>query len=297
MPEGDTIHRVAAALRTALVDKKMVRFEAPRLIGIVPRAGRTIERVESHGKHLEIEWDDGIILHTHMRLSGSWHVYRKDDSWQRPHREMRALIEVADWTAVCFNAPVVETYRAPDAHRHPGLGGLGPDLCRADADLRRCIEALLAYDDPQATVAEVLLDQRVFCGVGNVYRSEVLWACELSPFARVSALAEADAVRLVHVAAKLLRANLQSAERVTTPGVRGGLAVYGRTGQRCPRCAESIEMRRAGSHARVLYWCPGCQVRLDPRHPRVGDDDPTDRHPAARKFLDDTPWRRRSAAS
>ena len=84
MPEGDTIHRAAAALRTALVDKKMVRFEAPRLIGVVPRAGRTIERVESHGKHLEIEWDDGIILHTHMRMSGSWHVYRKDDSWQRP---------------------------------------------------------------------------------------------------------------------------------------------------------------------------------------------------------------------
>ena len=113
MPEGDTIHRAAAALRTALVDKKMVRFEAPRLIGVVPRAGRTIERVESHGKHLEIEWDDGIILHTHMRMSGSWHLYRKDDSWQRPHREMRALIEVPDWTAVCFNAPVVETYRGP----------------------------------------------------------------------------------------------------------------------------------------------------------------------------------------
>ena len=238
MPEGDTIHRAAAALRTALVDKKMVRFEAPRLIGVVPRAGRTIERVESHGKHLEIEWDDGIILHTHMRMSGSWHVYRKDDSWQRPHREMRALIEVPDWTAVCFNAPVVETYRAPDVHRHPGLGGLGPDLCRPDADLRRCIDALLAYDDPQATVAEVLLDQRVFCGVGNVYRCEVLWVCEMSPFARVSALAEADAVRLVHVAAKLLRANLQSAERITVPGLRGGLAVYGRTGQRCPRCAR-----------------------------------------------------------
>ena len=126
----------------------MVRFEAPRLVGVVPRAGRTIERVESHGKHLEIEWDDGIILHTHMRMSGSWHVYRKDDSWQRPHREMRALIEVADWSAVCFNAPVVETYRAPDVHRHPGLGGLGPDLCRPDADLRRCIDALLAVRRP-----------------------------------------------------------------------------------------------------------------------------------------------------
>ena len=107
------------------------------------------------------------------------------------------------------------------------------------------MEALLAYDDPRATVAEVLLDQRVFCGVGNVYRSEVLWACELSPFAQVSALSETDAVRLVHVAAKLLRANLQGPARITVPGVRGGLAVYSRTGQRCPRCAASISHGRA----------------------------------------------------
>jgi endonuclease VIII len=136
----------------------------------------------------------------------------------------------------------------------------------------------------------------VFCGVGNVYRCEVLWVCEMSPFARVSALAEADAVRLVHVAAKLLRANLQSAARVTVPGLRGGLAVYGRTGQRCPRCAQSIEMRRAGSPARVLYWCPGCQLRLDPRDWRDPDDTPMDPHPAAAKFLADVPWRRGAAS-
>jgi endonuclease-8 len=291
MPEGDTIHRTASALRTALVDKKMVRFEAPRLIGVTPRAGRTVERVESHGKHLEIEWDDGIILHTHMRMSGSWHLYRTDESWQRPHRQMRVLIEVDGWVAVCFNAPVVETYRTPDASRHPGLGGLGPDLCRTDADLGRCVQSLLAFDDPHASMAEVLLDQRVFCGVGNVYRCEVLWVCELSPFAPVSSVPEPDAVRLVNVAAKLLRANLQQAERVTVPGVRGGLAVYGRSGQRCQRCGSTIEMRRTGAHARVLYWCPGCQVRYDPRLARPDDSKSMDPHPAATKFLDDLPWR------
>ena len=117
MPEGDTIHRTAAALRTALVDKKMVRFDAPRLIGVVPRAGRTIVGVEATGKHLEIEWDDGIILHTHMRMSGSWHLYRIGEPWQRPHREMRALIVNESWEAVCFNAPVVETYREPNLSR------------------------------------------------------------------------------------------------------------------------------------------------------------------------------------
>jgi endonuclease VIII len=291
MPEGDTIHRTAAALRSALIDKKMVRFDAPRLIGITPRAGRTVEQVESHGKHLEIGWDDGVILHTHMRMSGSWHLYRSGESWQRPHHQMRALIEVPGWVAVCFNAPVVETYRTPDASRHPGLGGLGPDLCRVDADLDRCVELLMSFDDPRRSLAEVLLDQRVFCGVGNVYRCEVLWSGELSPFAPIGTLPAPDAVRLVNLAAKLLRANLHHAERITVPGVKGGLAVYGRSGQRCQRCSETIEARRVGEHARTLYWCPGCQVRLDPRHVRE-DSGQMDRHPAATKFLDDLPWRR-----
>jgi endonuclease VIII len=88
--------------------------------------------------------------------------------------------------AVCFNAPVVETYRLKDPHRHPGFGSLGPDLCDPDADLAECVRRLRRYDDPDRIIAEVLLDQRVLCGVGNVYRCEVLWACELSPFAPVS---------------------------------------------------------------------------------------------------------------
>lgn len=286
VPEGDTIHRAAAALRTALVDKKMVRFDAPRLIGVVPTAGRSVERVESRGKHLEIEWDDGIILHTHMRRSGSWHLYRDGEPWQRPHGQMRALIETDAWVAVCFNAPTVETYREPNASRHPGLGRLGPDLCRPDADLGRCVEMLLAYADPTTPIAEVLLDPRVFCGVGNVYRSEVLWACEISPWAPVGELPQTVALRLVNVAANLLRANIHRVERVSLPGVPGGLAVYGRSGQGCPRCDETVRARRVGEHDRVLYWCPGCQTRHAPRR-RFVDDTPSDQHPAAKLFREE----------
>jgi endonuclease-8 len=298
MPEGTMIHRTAAAMRTALVDEKMVRFEAPRLIGVVPRAGRTIEAVESHGRHLEVRWDDGIILHTNLRLSGSWHLYRTGESWQLPHREVRALIEVEGWRAVCFNAPVVETYRVPDALRHPGLRGVGPDLSRPDADLHRCVELLRAYDDPNATLAEVLLDPLVFFGVGNVFRCEVLWAGQLSPFARVGDLPQADAVRLVNVAAKLVRANLTQASRPTVPGVER-FAVYGRPGQRCWRCGDTIASRRTGEQSRILYWCPGCQVRFDPRRSRRDDtqwmDEPElvmDPHPAARRFLAERHWHR-----
>jgi len=293
MPEGDTIHRAASAMRTALGGKAMTRFDAPRLIGPVPQAGRTIEKVESHGKHLEIEWDNGMILHTHMRLSGSWHLYRQGEKWRRPYEQMRASLENADWVAVCFNAPLVETYRRPDKRRHPGMGRLAPDLCRPDADLGLLVNLLLSYPDADERIAEVMLDQRVMHGVGNVYRCEVLWATGISPFARVGDLSEADAVRLVNTAASQVRAHIDHPERVTANDVSGGLAVYGRNGQRCPRCTGSVDMRRMGLHNRILYWCPGCQTHLDPRVLRNPDDTPVmDPHPAAQRFLADLPWNR-----
>ena len=144
------------------------------------------------------------------------------------------------------------------------------------------------YAETDAIVADVLLDQRVMAGVGNVYRSEVLWVCELSPFALVGDLDHRDHIELVRTSAKLLRANLERPERITAPGVPGGLAVYGRNGQRCPRCAGIVTVTRAGQHRRLVYWCPECQTRLDARpmpEPAVDDDTPTDRHPAAVLFL------------
>jgi endonuclease-8 len=292
MSEGDTIHRAASALRTALAGKMMIRFDAPSLVGPSPQAGRVVERVESHGKHLEIEWGDGLILHTHMRMSGSWHLYRTGDQWRKGYRQMRATMEVEDWVAVCFNAPVVETYRVPDRRRHPGMGRLGPDMCKPDTDLGAVVNLLLSYPDASERLGEVLLDQRVMCGVGNVYRCEVLWADELSPFAPVGELSEHDAVRIANTAASLLRANLHNTDRVTAPGVKGGLAVYGRNGQPCHRCGGTIASRRVGQNRRLLYWCPGCQVHLHPKAVRPADDTPMDPHPAAAKFLADLPWNR-----
>ena len=106
----------------------------------------------------QIQWDDALILHTHMRMTGSWHLYRSGERWRKPPRQARVVIEVPEWVAVCFNAPVVETYRSMDRRRHPGFGGLGPDLCDPAADLRECVRALLRYPDPDRPIAEVLLD-------------------------------------------------------------------------------------------------------------------------------------------
>ena len=277
----------------------MSRFDAPRLVGPRPTATRVIERVESHGKHLEIVWDDGLVLHTHLRLSGSWHLYRVGERWRRPMDHMRVVIEVADWVAVCFDAPVVETYREYDRFRHPGFGRLGPDLCTAtDEELTECARRIGEYPDPQATIADVLLDQHVACGVGNVFRSEVLWACELSPFATIESLEPIDCVHVINAATRMLRANVQNGHRVTVASAPGGLAVYARNGQRCARCGDTVKLKRVGEHARALYWCPGCQtlhhpVPAAPTAPAEREMDP---HPAAARYLADLPWRKTSIA-
>ena len=288
MPEGDTIHRAAAALRTALVGRQMVGFEAPRLTGPSPRVGRTIESVAAHGKHLEILWDDDVVLHTHMRMTGSWHLYRRDERWRKPRRMARVVIETIEWVAVCFNAPVVETYRADSFVRHPNSGRLGPDLCRDDADLDECVRRMMNYSDPTRTIAEVLLDQRVVCGVGNVYRCEVLWACEIHPYAPVGILPQSACVELVRTAATMLRANLHHTARITNSDVPGGLAVYGRNHQRCDRCRGIIAVEQHGQPPRLLYWCPECQTGCQPA-PRRDDSDgmarATDPHPAGAHFV------------
>jgi hypothetical protein len=116
--------------------------------------------------------------------------------------------------------------------------------------------------DVEATMDEVLLDQRIACGVGNVYKSEVLWAVGVHPFTQLGAVPIEVRAQLIETASRLLRANLRTSRRITT--ARAGLAVYGRFGKPCPRCSTPIEVRRHGEQARVTYWCPGCQVMLAP---------------------------------
>lgn len=292
MSDGGSTNRSASALRTALSGQTMIRFDAPKLIGPVPQAGRIVEHVESRGKHLNITWDDGLVLDTNLRMTGSWHLYRRGERWRRPYEQMRAALEVDHWVAVCFGAPVVETHRLPDMRRHPGMGRLGADLCQPGADLGAVVNLLLTHPEPESRLAEVLLDQRVMRRVGNVFRCEVLWATEMSPYATIGSLSEHDAIRVVNTAATMLRKNLNQVGPRPAPGMTGGLAVYGRNGQRCQRCGGTVDCRQMGEYNRILYWCPGCQVHLDPKIEKSSDDTPMDPHPAAQRYLADLPWNR-----
>ncbi len=194
MPEGDTIHRAASRLGRAIGGKQLVRIEAPRWAGRLPEVGESVESVAAVGKHLHIGFSGGLVLATHMRMTGSWHLYRPGERWRKAPSTMRVLVGTPDWDAVCFSAPDVTFSAAPTDTDH-----LGPDLCTPDADLDECVRRFELLD-PAATVAEALLDQRVCCGVGNVFKSEVCWALRLDPFTPVADVDDAMRRSLVEVA-------------------------------------------------------------------------------------------------
>lgn len=261
MPEGDTIFRSAAALDRALAGRVLVRFEAARLTSRPFRPGTTVTGVEARGKHCLVHFDDGRTLHTHMRMTGSWHLYRPGERWRKRPGAARAVIEVAPtadrdgWVAVCFAAPVVEL--VDDAAT--ATGHLGPDLCRPDVDLDEAVRRMAELTPPDRTIGEALLDQRVASGVGNVYKCEACFAGGVDPATPVADVDEATRRRLLDLAGRQLRANVGTLDRTTTTW--GGLAVYGRDGRPCRRCGTPIRSARQGRDRRITYWCPACQPR------------------------------------
>jgi endonuclease-8 len=262
VPEGDTIFRAAAQLRGALVGKELVELELRRdpRGRRPPEPGTTITAVESNGKHLLVHFSDGQVLHTHMQMTGAWHVYAPGQRWRRPGHSARVVIRVDNGTsAVCFAAPIVELRREGDGRerRTPAsrmLDRLGPDLCAVDVDVDAVVSRLASLD-PDTEVAVALLDQRVAAGIGNVFKSEVCWAEHVFPFAPVGALDEPTRRRLYETARSQLAGNLTTGRRTT---YRNGLAVYRRARLPCPRCGEIIATRRDQTN-RSTYWCPRCQ--------------------------------------
>lgn len=278
MPEGDSIHNAAQRLRPALEGHRLVRFEASRAHGAMPRPGATITAVEAVGKHLLVRFDDGFVLETHLRMTGRWDLYRRGERWRKGAHLARAVIETDEHVAVCFSAPVVRVHRAAPDGASPSLrsaiGHLGPDLCRADADLTVALARMQDAVDPDTLIVDVLLDQRVAAGIGNVFKSEVLWACRVAPSARLGAVEPAVRRQLLETAARQLRANLGSGRRTTVAGPPGSLAVYRRARRPCRRCGTPIRYATMGGSNRGTYWCPRCQPDpADPADP-AGRADP-----------------------
>ncbi len=257
MPEGDTIHRTAARLRAALGDGPVTSFETPwHVPGPRPEPGESIETLDAKGKHLLIAFSGGAILHTHLRMNGSWRITAAGATTRAASRQVRVAIDTLTARAVCLGAPVVELLDAGSLRRHAILNRLGPDLCGEDL-ATDAVLARAARLDPSTPIGVALLDQRVASGIGNVYRSEVLWACRVDPFVPLGDVPVGVRRILWRTAHEQLRRNLGPGPRKTVPE---GLAVYGRAGLPCRRCGARIEVRRSGEQGRAAWWCPACQT-------------------------------------
>ncbi|PHX93341.1 MAG: hypothetical protein CK542_04325 [Acidimicrobium sp.] len=249
----NTTQRQAASLRIALIGKSMTSVVIAEDVALSPKIGSMIEEVRAFGREIEIIWDDGVVLRTKLQIRGNWRIFRVAD-WQKKSRDLaKVVVQTGDYIAVCFDAVEVETYHDFDPGRHPLLGRHGPDLSDSRIDLDRCVDLMLDYQDADATIAEVLLDQRVMRGIGNVFRCELLWTCELHPWAKVSSLNRDECRELVSIAAEMLQSQHAPQDR--------SLAVYGRHGKNCQRCNGQVRVTHHGEANRVLYWCADCQTR------------------------------------
>jgi endonuclease-8 len=272
MPEGDTLARIAVALRPYLAGRVVTgaraRLPGPQVSRIV---GQKIDAVDAAGKNLLIKFDGGLELRTHLGLHGSWHRYRPGETWRRPPSRAALVIEVSGAIAVCFDAPVVELFERRAEVVHPTISMLGPDLAATEFDQAEAVSRLRDPARAETAIGEAVMDQRALAGIGNVYKSEVLFMEKVDPFAHVRALDEPTIDRIVTTARAFLKDNSRpeaAAGRTTTVDLKTGaklapsrLWVYDRAGRPCHRCGTIIEAGPQGAELpRTTYWCPSCQA-------------------------------------
>ena len=208
--------------------------------------GDRVANVDALGKHLLIHFTSGRILHSHMRMTGRWQVFRGGKGPRRAGGPVRVVLEAGDRVAVCFNAPVVELLAAKSEHLHPWLSSLGPDILADPLDTDGIVERTQRCP-AETEIGDVLLDQQVVCGIGNIWRSETLFVSRLHPRRT-----------LVSIDRPALCGCFVAASRLMKSAVRSN-CVYQRARRPCLRCGTAITSARMGVNARTAYWCPRCQ--------------------------------------
>lgn len=250
MPEGDIVWYTARRLREALAGRVLTRsdFRVPRH-ATADLTGQTVTESVSRGKHLLIRTDAGLSVHTHLKMEGFWRI-TPVGAPPRDHR-VRLLLANEEFQAAGYRLGVVDLLRTRDEHRV--TGHLGPDLLGPDWDADEAVSRLRR--DPGRPVAEALLDQTNLAGIGNLYKSEVLFLSGVSPFRPIGDVPDLPA--MVERARVLLDSNKDRIDQVTTGNGRAPSWVYGRRGRPCRRCGTRIETETQGE--RVTFWCPRCQ--------------------------------------
>ncbi|GAB4215988.1 MAG: Fpg/Nei family DNA glycosylase [Sandaracinaceae bacterium] len=270
MPEGDTLHRIARRMQP-LVGERVEVLRLPR--STQPTAhlvGAAVERIEALGKNLLVRFTGGWVLHTHLRMNGRWRLRRRDGVGHAPLLpESVVYLATTGHEALCTSAPTVVLAREGSL-RLDGLRGLGPDLLAPEVDLDAMARRLASAADRPLGVA--VMDQRLVAGIGNIWKSEGLFACGLDPFAPVARFTHDELVAVLAHTRRAMLANVEgtihrkalvprtSGGRVTRLEARRGepsFAVYERSGEPCLRCGGPIGRAKQGT--RPTYWCPRCQ--------------------------------------
>lgn len=260
MPEGDSLHRIAARFRPALEGVPVLEVYLRDRGRVAALEGKKVTKVEAIGKHLLIHFETGYTLRVHLGMKGRFS--------KRPLVEASSSAVVRLATAsdafVCTNAYQAELIRGARLRGHAKLGRLGPDLLQADVDLDQVVARARFSGHAAREIGDLVLDQTVAAGIGNVYKSEVLFIERVHPKTKVAEIAPEKLRGLFERASALMRANVSTWERVTVPedvrlASRVNHYVYKRNGRRCLVCETRIETIAQGRMARTTYFCPRCQ--------------------------------------
>lgn len=283
VPEGDTLRRAAEVLTPVLEGRVVTDLWFRKLRGYRPRVGDRVTSVDAVGKYLLIEFHrpaaiadrvradpgepdvatarPGLVLHTHLGMAGSWRATALEAPIPSTPK-LRIVIATDAGRALCFSAPDISTHIA-GAGTAPA-DRIGPDLSDDHVDLDDIVRrsrAAAGSSGGDITVAELLLNQSVAAGVGNVFKSEALFVAGVHPFTPVVDLDDEQLAAVWSIAHRQLVANRDRPFRVTTaPTDRGRTYVYGRHRLGCRRCDNAISFSPAGERSvRSTYWCPTCQ--------------------------------------
>ncbi|MDQ3644672.1 MAG: hypothetical protein M3356_04090 [Actinomycetota bacterium] len=256
MPEGDTIRYAARRVGSALVGHEIRSIETPHPRHSRDRwpqrlGGQSVRSVDAHGKHLFIRFDGGLTLHSHLRMTGKWGIYRPGQPWRRSPRRAWLVVRTDGHEVVQFDGPVLELMTDSRTRFDQRLAALGPDVLADHFDERAYLRRL-REDDPTRGIGDALLDQRTVAGIGNLWKAEACFATGLDPWRRTAEVPDKEALAVVRAARGAMQASVEQGLRVSS-------AVYDRAGLPCPRCNTRVRARGQGEDNRTTFWCPGCQ--------------------------------------
>jgi endonuclease-8 len=256
VPEGDTIHYAAKRIRA------VIEGEVPDVIATPhPRfgrdrwperlAGRAVRSVDAHGKHLFLRFEGGLVIHSHLRMTGQWRVRPRGEPVPRT---AWLVIEHGEQAVVQLKGPVLELMTESRTRFDQRLAGLGPDILAPDLDeaafLRR-----LRQDDPTRGIGDALLDQRTIAGIGNMWKSEGCFLAQIDPWRPAGKLSDAEALAIVRELRPRMRASADDGRQDRWR------QIYNAAGRPCPRCGPPalVKGRGQGDGNRPTFWCPSCQ--------------------------------------